>query len=59
MKERIVTYTKDELKKKKGRTDFKRLRKTTDKKIEEQVKNDPDCVIPTEKELEEFKPVKK
>lgn len=59
MKERIVSYTKEELKRKKGKTDFDKLRKTTDKDIENQVKNDPDSVIPTEKELEEFKPVKK
>jgi hypothetical protein len=59
MKPKIVTYTKDELKKKNGKTDFNKLRKTTDKDIEEQVKNDPDSVIPTDKELEEFKPVKK
>lgn len=59
MKPKIVTYTKEELKNKKGKTNFDKLRKTTDKDIEEQVKNDPDSVIPTEKELKEFKPVKK
>lgn len=59
MKPKIVSYTKDELKKKKGKTDFDKLRKTTDRDIDEQVKNDPDLVIPTEKELEEFKPAKK
>lgn len=59
MKPKIVTNSKEELKKKNGRTNFSNLRKTTDKDIEEQVKNDPDSVIPTEKELEEFKPVKK
>ena len=59
MKPKIVTYTKEELKKKKGKTDFDKLRKTTDKDIEEQVKNDPDSVIPTEEELDEFKPIKK
>lgn len=59
MKPKIVTYTKEELKSKKGKTNFDKLRKTTDKDIEEQVKNDPDSVIPTEKELKEFKPVKK
>ncbi len=59
MKPKIVTYTKEELKKKKGKTDFDKLRKTTDKDIEEQVKNDPDSTIPTEKELDEFKPVKR
>lgn len=59
MKERIVTYTKDEIKKKQGKTDYDKLRKTTDKDIENQVKNDPDSVIPTPEELEKFKPVKK
>lgn len=59
MKPKIVTYTKEELKNKKGKTNFDKLRKTTDKDIEKQVKNDPDSVIPTEKELKEFKPVKK
>jgi hypothetical protein len=59
MKPRIVTYSKEELRKKKGKTDFGKLRRTTDKDIDEQVKNDPDSVIPTEKELEEFKPAKK
>jgi hypothetical protein len=58
MKPGIVTYTKEELKNKKGKTDFEKLRKTTDKDIEEQVKNDPDSAIPTEKELGKFKPAK-
>ena len=58
MKERIVSHKKEELKKKKGKTNFDKLRKTTDKDIENQVSSDPDSVIPTEEELAEFKPAK-
>lgn len=42
----------------KGKTDFDKLRRTTEREIKEQVKNDPDSVIPTEDELKEFKKVK-
>ena len=43
----------------KGKTDFDKLRKTSDKDIEAQVRNDPDSVIPTEEELKQFKKVKR
>ena len=59
MKERIVRHSKDALKKIKGRTSFKRVGETSDKEIEEQVKNDPDLVLPTDEELKELKPVKR
>lgn len=59
MKERIVRHSKDEIKKMKGRTSHKRVSETTDKDIEEQVKNDPDLVLPTDEELKEFKPAKR
>ena len=57
MKARIVRYTKEELKKMKGKTNSEKVSKTTDKEIEGQVKNDPDSYIPTDEELEQFKPV--
>jgi hypothetical protein len=56
MKERIVRYTKEDLRKIKGKTDPKRVDATTDDEIVEQVKNDPDLVLPTDAELEEFRP---
>ncbi len=55
MKERIVRHTKEELKKMKGKTDSEKVRNTSDKKIEEQVKKDPDSYIPTDEELDKFK----
>lgn len=57
MKEREVIYSTDELKEMKGKTDFDRLRRTSEKDIERQVENDPDLVIPTDEELKEFRPV--
>jgi fructose-1-phosphate kinase PfkB-like protein len=59
MKEKIVRHSKDDVKKLKGKTSFKKVSETSDKEIEEQVKRDPDLVLPNEKELEEFKPAKK
>lgn len=59
MKERIVRYTKEELKSIKGKTDHERVASTTDEEIAEQVKNDPDSYLPTDKELKEFKKVNK
>jgi hypothetical protein len=38
----------------KGKTDSEKVRNTSDKKIEEQVKNDPDSYIPTDEELDKF-----
>ena len=59
MKERIVRYSKEELKKLKGKTDLARVQNTSDKQIERQVEGDPDSYIPTDEELEQFKPVNK
>lgn len=59
MKERVVRYSKEELKRLKGKTDFARVQNTSDKEIERQVEKDPDSYIPTEEELKEFKPVNK
>lgn len=59
MKERIVRYTKEELKRLKGKTDHTFVEKTTDTDIERQVSNSPDDHLPTEEELREFKKVNK
>jgi fructose-1-phosphate kinase PfkB-like protein len=59
MNERIVRHSKDDLKKLKGKTSFKKVSETSDKEIEQQVEKDPDLTIPNEEELKEFKPVKK
>lgn len=59
MKERIVRYTKEELKRLKGKTDHTFVEKTTDTDIERQVSNSPDDYLPTEEELREFKKVNK
>lgn len=59
MKEKIVRYTKEDLKKIKGKTDHKYVANTTDEEIEEQVKNDPDSYMPTDEELNKFKKVNK
>jgi len=58
MKEKIVRHTKEDIDKKKGNTNFKKVSETSDKDIEEQVKKDPDLVLPNDEELEEFKPIK-
>ena len=54
MKEREVIYSTEELKKMKGKTDFDRLRRTSEKDIDRQVENDPDLVVPSDEELKEF-----
>ena len=58
MKEKIVRHSKEEIEKIKGKTSFKKVAETSDKDIEEQVKNDPDLVLPDNDELNEFKPVR-
>ena len=45
--------------KKKGRSDFKRVDELTDEEIEEAARNDPDSALPTDEELENFKPARK
>lgn len=59
MKEKIVRYSKEQIKKMKGKTDHVYVGNTSDKEIERQVEGDPDSYIPTEEELEEFKLVNK
>lgn len=59
MKERIVRHSKDDIKKLKGKTSFKKVSETSDNEIEEQVEKDPELVLPSEEELKEFKPTKK
>lgn len=59
MKERIVRYTKDEIKKLKGKTDLGRVRKTSDEEIKQQVEHDPDSYLPSDEELKKFKPANK
>lgn len=48
------TYTLEELKKMKSKTDVERFKKTTEKEIMEQSISDPDTPYPTEKELKEL-----
>jgi hypothetical protein len=44
LQDRMATlrYTAEELKKRKGKTDFKRIEAMTDEEIEEAARNDPD-----------------
>jgi hypothetical protein len=58
MKEKIVRHSKEDIDKIKGKTSFKKVSETSDKDIEEQVKKDPDLVLPDDEELNEFEPVK-
>ena len=59
MKERVVRYSKEELKKLKGKTDHAYIRITSDAEIERQVKTDPDSYIPTKDEIDAFQPARK
>ena len=59
MSEKIVRYTREQLKKMKGLTDHEAVSETTDEEIKRQVENDPDSYLPTEKELRNFRPVNK
>lgn len=58
-KERIITYTLDELKNMKSRTDSRRVRNTSEKQIADQASKDSDVALLTDKELAEFRPAKK
>lgn len=42
MKEKSITIVSRDAPRRKGKTDFERLRNTTDEEIEAQIKNDPD-----------------
>lgn len=51
------TYTLEELKKLKSKTDYERLKNMTDEEIEKAAKEDPDSALPTDEELKKFKRV--
>jgi len=51
------TYTEEELKKLKSKTDYERLKNMTDEEIEQAAKDDPDSYLPTDEELKKFKRV--
>jgi hypothetical protein len=53
------TYTLDELKKMKGKTDVDRFKKTSEKEIMEQSIADPDTPYLTDEQIKEFRPPKK
>jgi hypothetical protein len=53
------TYTREELKKLKSKTDYERLKNMTDEEIEQAAKDDPDSALPTDEELKMFKKVHK
>ncbi len=48
------TYTLEELRKMKGKTDIERVKNTTEKDIMEQCLSDPDTPYLTDAELKEF-----
>jgi len=52
------SYTEEELKKLKSKTDYERLKNMTDEEIEQAAKDDPDSALPTDEELKKFKRVK-
>lgn len=43
----------------KSKTDVERLKKMTDEEIEEAARQDPDSAVPTDEELEEFRPARR
>lgn len=51
----IVRYTKEELKKMKGKTDEERLKNISEEELEKAAKADPDSDWPSEEELKKFK----
>ena len=52
------SYTLEEIKKMKSKTDYERLKKMTNEEIEQAAKDDPDSALPTDEELKKFKRVK-
>ena len=52
-------YSKDEIKKLKDETDYKRLDSMTEEEIEENAESDPESKTPSDDELYKFKKVKK
>jgi hypothetical protein len=51
------TYTLEEIKKLKSKTDNERIKKITEEEIEKSAKEDPDSALPTDEELKKFKRV--
>ncbi len=51
------TYTLEEIKKMKSKTDHDKVNKLTDEEIEKAAKEDPDSALPTDEELKKFKRV--
>ena len=51
------TYTLEEIKKLRSRTDYERLKNMTDEEIERAANEDPDSALPTDEELKKFKRV--
>ena len=51
------SYTEDELKNLKSKTDYERLKAMTEEEIEQAAKDDPDSALPTDEELKKFKRV--
>lgn len=51
------SYTEEELKKLKSKTDYERLKNMTEEEIEQAAKDDPDSALPTDEELKKFKRV--
>jgi len=52
------TYTEEEIKKLKDKTDYERLKNMTEEEIERNAESDPDSLTPTEEQLKKFKKVK-
>lgn len=52
------TYTEEEIKKLKDKTDYERLKNMTEEEIERNAESDPDALPPTEEQLKKFKKVK-
>ena len=52
------TYTEEEIKKLKDKTDYERLKNMTDDEIERNAESDPDALTPTDEQLKKFKKVK-
>lgn len=53
------SYTLEQIKKLKSKTNYERLKNMTDEEVERAAKDDPDSALPTDEELKEFKRVKK
>ncbi|SBS35237.1 hypothetical protein MSP8886_03319 [Marinomonas spartinae] len=54
----IKKITAEQAKKLKSKTNWQEVDEITDEEIERAAKDDPDSALPTNEELDEFKPVK-